>query len=441
MKHTIASFAAVAVACALGLAGGSSVVNSAWAQGRNPYQALDTLARAMTVIDAYHIVAVPPDRLIHAAIRGMADSLDRHTVYLSPDEWQALQERNEGRWFGIGIELYPQPEGVRISSVVEGGPAALAGVHSGDILVSVDGQTLDGLDFKDVAEIMIGETGTPVRLGLLRGQDTLEISVVRDQVIAPVVHAELLAPGQGYVRIDHFRQRTAAELVSALGKLEEEGHRPLDGLILDLRGNPGGLLEEAVATIDLFVDHGLIVETRNRQGDQVEAHSAQIGSSLLKEDIDARLVVLIDGGSASASEIVAGALQDLGRAEIVGSPSYGKGSVQQIYEFEDGSALKLTVARYYLASGRTFDTGKGVIPDLLVPREDDLLIARRQIEDALASLPPDQATGLKTDLELIVAHSPADPMESPVPRAGTISERLALDPQLRTAWQQLRDAP
>lgn len=440
MKHTMLSFGAVAAACSAGLLAGASLATSAWARGRSPYQALDTLARAMTAIEGHHVEEVEPETLIHAAVRGMADELDQHSVYLDPDEWRSMQDRNEGRWFGIGVELRPHPRGARISRVVLGGPADLAGVQAEDLLVTVDGQTLQGVDLSGVADALAGDRGDAVVVEVERGDERLALSVVRDQVIAPVVQAELLSPGQGYVRVEHFRQRTSAELAQAMTRLEEEGGQPLSALVLDLRDNPGGLLEEAVAMVDLFVGEGLVVETRGRGGEQVEVHHADAD----ERDRDLSLAVLINGGSASASEIVAGALQDLGRATVVGTPSYGKGSVQQVYEFEDGSALKLTVARYYLASGRTFDAGEGVHPDVEITLGDDLGGAAARLLAALEGLPADQAEPLRADVALLshTAEGIDDhPPEPEVPWTGPLAQRIERDPQLQAAWRQVNDSP
>ncbi|RME22225.1 MAG: S41 family peptidase, partial [Deltaproteobacteria bacterium] len=363
MKRLLVSFGAVSLSLAGGLLSGSTAVAVAQEHDGGAYRALDTLARAMTTIEARYVEAVDLTALSHAAIEGMAAHLDPHSVFLDPDEFAHLQERTSGRWFGIGVELVIDPRGARIQRVIAGGPADLAGVHRGDLLVGVDGHDLDGLDMDEITALLAGPRGEPVRLDLVPAGTEgapARVEVVRDQVIEPAVESDELAPGVAYVHLDSFRERAAVELERDLRAFGED--RPLRAVVLDLRGNPGGLLEEAVGVVDLFVGSGTIVETRGRDGEQVEVHRAHDSD----DDIDARLVVLVDGGSASASEIVAGALQDLGRATIVGSPTYGKGSVQQVYEFEDGSALKLTVARYQLPSGRTLSLHEGIQPDVVV---------------------------------------------------------------------------
>lgn len=435
MKRTLLSFGLVGLAFAGGLLSGLTLVGSARAGDGGPYEALDTLARALTVVEGQYVEVVQPRALVEAAVRGMAESLDPHSVFLDADAWRGMQDRNEGRWFGVGVEIRPDPLGARIGRVVPGGPADLAGVLPADLLVAIDGQALAGRSLEQVGQGLEGERGAPVRLGLLRGEERLERTVVRDQVLAPVVDAGLLAPGQGYARIEHFRQRTAPELSQALDRLDKEGGRPLEGLVLDLRDNPGGLLEEAVAVVDLFAREGLIVETRGRGGQVVESHRARPAA----HDRDLALVVLVNGMSASASEIVAGALQELGRATVIGTPSYGKGSVQQVYEFEDGAALKLTVARYHLSSGRTFTPGEGVVPDLLVPLDEAPSSARARLERALDRLPAAEAQDLREDLDRIAGEG-EDAHEAEVPWEGTLQERTALDPQLRAAWDRVRAA-
>lgn len=435
MKHTLLSFGVVSLAFAGGLLAGATLVGSARAAGGGTYAALDTLARAMTTIEREYVEPVESGALVRAAVVGMAESLDPHSVYLDADAWRGLQDRNEGRWFGVGVEIRPDPAGARIGRVVTGGPAALAGVQAGDVLVAVDGQDLAGLSLREVGDKLEGERGAPVVLTLLRGEQRQDRTVVRDQVLAPVVDAALLAPGQGYARVEHFRQRTAAELAQALTRLEDEGGQPLRGLVLDLRDNPGGLLEEAVAVVDLFAGEGMVVETRGRDGQVVERHSAKRSPG----DRDLVLVVLVNGMSASASEIVAGALQELGRATVVGTPSFGKGSVQQVYEFEDGSALKLTVARYHLASGRSFTVGDGVQPDQVVPLHEAPAAALARLEQALAQLPSDQAAALKADLAQVATAGP-EVHDAEVPWDGSLAERLAIDPQLRAAWDRVHAA-
>ncbi|MCB9779157.1 MAG: S41 family peptidase [Alphaproteobacteria bacterium] len=430
MRRILQSFVVVGAAFAGGLLAGVTVANGAWAQGRQVYPALDTLARAMATIESRHVEPVTSDELVHDAIRGMVDGLDPHSRFLSPREYEEMQGRTEGRWFGVGLEMVGHADGVLVQRVIPGSPAALAGVLDGDIVRAVDGTDVGGMSLSEIGELLRGDRGTPVVLGLTRDGGATELTVVRDQVIAPTVTAALFSPGRGYARIEHFRQRTGAELAQALSTLEAEGGQPLTGLVLDLRENPGGLLDEAVAVVDLFVGEQLVVETHMRGGEVEDRLSATTDAG----DRDLKLVVLIDGRSASASEIVAGALQVMDRATIVGTRSYGKGSVQQVWEFEDGSALKLTIANYHLPDGRTITHDVGVVPDVVVPRPDDQSFDA--VLDGVEGLSDAQRAALRSGLEPLLI--PPDPLEGPtVDWTGSLDERRARDPQLERAWRIL----
>lgn len=380
-----------------GLLAGASTSLSAWGKGRSPYEGLETLARVLTNVELYYVDDVATDSLLRDAIRGMVSHLDAHSMYLDAETWQKLQNRNEDPLTSLGLVLGLAPEGgegLVVSELVADGPSARAGVKVGDVLLAIDGVDVRRWPVEDVARLMSGASGEAVRLELQRGDERLTASALRDQIIEAAVEGHLLAPGYAYVRLIHFRHRASQELRRNLERLAQEGG-PLRGVLLDLRDNPGGMLEEAVGVSDLFLREGRIVSTRGRVASENFTLSATAGAY----ELDVPLVVLINGGSASASEIVAGALRDHERATLVGTHTYGKGSVQSVYEFEDGSALKLTVARYYLPKDEPIEDAVGVAPDL---------------EVALGE--PDDA----------------------VPRDGTVSERLARDPQLAAAWTALR---
>lgn len=416
----------------LGMVGGALLSQAAQAEGNDRYEGLATLARVMTQVEARHISSPAPRELISSAIRGMVSDLDPHSSWMEASQWQQLQESTEGRWSGIGLVTGLDGEFDVVKRTIDGGPAALAGLQRGDRLLRVDGQPLVGLDDEGLGELLRGERGQPVRIEFLRGDQALERTVVRDQVFAPSVELARMDERFAYAHIAQFQRRSAAELLHGLSRLEREGG-PVEGLLLDLRDNPGGLMDEAIELVDLFIGEGDIVQTRDRSGEVVEAHRGRAQVT----DRAIRLVVLINGSSASAAEVVAGALQDLERARVVGTPSFGKGSVQMVSVFEDGSALRLTVARYHLPSGRVLEPGEGVIPDLLVPLDGGPEQARARLEALAASLPPDQADQTRQDLAMLLAPEGTLP-EPVIDWDQPVDERLNTDPQLQAAWQLLR---
>ena len=433
LTETLRAFLLVGVVFAGGLVAGAGTVRSAFGQARDAYAGLDVLARAMTTIERAYVEERDVLELSHAAIQGMIEDLDPHSAWLSPDDYQALQERAEGRYLGIGVELSGLGAAdVVIGTVLPRSPAALAGIEAGDVLIAIDGQAVAELSPEAVQALL----GGPARLTLRRGAEELAVTVVRDEILDISVRGEPVAGRLGYIQIERFSRSTATEVALALQQLR--AHSPVEGLILDLRDNPGGLITEAVALVDLFVDQGTIVQTRGRDAEvRPEVYPA---SATATDELSLPLIVLINGGSASASELVAGALRDLGRATLVGTPSYGKGSMQNVYEFEDGSALKLTVARYYLPSGTTISPDAGLQPDVLVPltappASVDPRLAALRDEIHRQNLPAEREQRL---LELVAAL----PLEAAsevavVPRRGTAAERRAVDAQLEAAVQRL----
>ena len=413
--------AIVLVLLLAGLSAGAIAGVGAVDRSRDPYASLERFARVLTVIETDYVDEVDPDDLVVAAIDGMADSLDPHTRWLRPDEAQNLQDEAAGSYEGIGVEVRPAPDGVVVSRVLAGGPAERDGIQPGDVIVEVDGASLEGLSLDEVSTRLQGPRGDEVLLEVLRDASVLEIATVRDKVHVPSVGAELLAPGIAYARITQFQKGTAIELDEAVRRLGS-----VEGLVLDLRDNPGGLLAEAVSTVDLFVDEGVIVSTRGRVEGTLE-HTATPGGL----GTDLPLALLVNGGSASASEIVAGALQDIGRAPLVGTHTYGKGSVQTLYQNRDGSALKLTIALYYTPSGEPIAAGSGRVPDhvvpYLAPGPLDALVAGI----AAAELSDDDRAELLELARAVPCESEPMPIDWDTPAV----ERLARDPQLQRALE------
>jgi len=362
---------------AAGLITGSSVATSARNNmAKNPYEGLDTLARTMTTIRANHLETHSPLELVHGAIAGMLSSLDPYSRYLSPEQYDELSRSTAGQIGRLGIHLTLQDGILEIDRVSPGGPADLAGIQVGDQIQRIEGTAPNKLTLAETATMLEGARGSSVHLDLIRPGSppiTMAVVVVRDDPMSEgVVSGTLLDGGIAHIKIDAFQWRTTEELVTTLQRLEPTSSEPpnqeqgaLNGIVLDLRDNPGGLLDEAVATVDLFVGDELVVETRGRN----PHHSSQEHATTQPSDRTTPLVILVNEGSASASELVAGALQDLGRAIIVGGPTTGKGVFQRVYEFEDGSALYLTVAQYYLPSGRPIGPDTPVVPDHPVVQE------------------------------------------------------------------------
>ncbi len=425
LRRTAVAFLLVGAAFGGGLLAGAQVTRAAHARGADPYAGLEVLAEVLHTIETRHVDDVPAEVLVRGAIRGMADALDAHTAYLDPSDRAAFQDHAEGARTGVGLDLVDTGAGVAVFDVMPGGPADIAGVRPGDVLLAIDGVAVSAAE--PAAERLLGERDTPVAVDLRRAEETRRLTLVRDTVLEKSVRAALLPEGIAWIQMDVFRRRAGAEVVDALARLQAEAGGSLAGVVLDLRDNPGGLLEEAVVVVDAFVSDSAIIETRDRAGHVKESHHATASAS----DLAAPLVVLVDGGSASAAEIVAGALQDLGRAELVGGRTYGKGSVQQIFVFEDGAGLKLTVARYYLPSGRTIPDRDGLEPDLPV---------------APWTRPPPELTALRAHLADLddpdlLARLDALPVRSdPVPAARPgVEHPLDRDPVLLAGWRRVRE--
>jgi carboxyl-terminal processing protease len=313
--------------------------------------------------------------LVNDAIAGMMQGLDAHSSFLDRAALSDLSEQTEGRFGGIGIELAAEGGRVRVLAPLDDSPAARAGIAAGDEIIAIDGVPLGAGGTTDVVGRLRGEPGTPVQLTLARGTARFDVELVRAIVTVTSVRARYLEPGYGYVRISQFQNRTGAELEAAVKKLKAE-HGRLDGLVLDLRNNPGGVLQASVDVVDAFLSEGLIVYTKGRQP-SAELRFTATGGDLLD---GAPLVVLINRGSASASEIVAGALQDHKRARVLGGTSYGKGSVQAVLLIDDDHALKLTTARYFTPSGRSIQA-EGIHPDeLLADGDADEIVLARALE-------------------------------------------------------------
>jgi carboxyl-terminal processing protease len=311
-----------------------------------------------------YVEAVPPATLEQAAVDGVVASLDPHSAFLTAAEFDEMRVNTAGSYSGVGIEVSEQDGRIVVVSPIEGSPAARAGVRAGDVILEIDGQPVGAGRIDQTIERMRGKSGSSVRLQIGReGEpEPLQFDLERSEVHVQTVRAERLPGGIGYVRIAQFSDSTPADLEQALAGLSGNGPAPPRGLVLDLRGNPGGVLESAVGVADEFLDKGVIVRADGRTPDSRFEMDATPGDALA----GAPLVVLVDGGSASGSEIVAGALRDHQRATLMGERTFGKGSVQTVIPLRDGQALKLTTSRYFTPSGASIHE-KGIQPDVVLP--------------------------------------------------------------------------
>ena len=336
-------------------------VATALPRRNSPYQKLAMLSRVLSYIEQSYVEEVDADEMVYGAIKGMVETLDPHSAFLRPEQYREMKNDTSGQFSGVGIEVDVRDGVLTVLAVMEGTPAARAGILNGDQILRIDDQQTRGMT--DYVQRMRGKRGTQVLLSILRrgSKDARPFVLTREIIKVRSVEYFSFEPGYGVVKVKQFTESVDHDVEQALSALEKESGGKLQGLVIDLRNNPGGLLDQAVRIADSFIDSGLIVRTEGRNGrilDEERAHQRGTRS-------DFPIIVLVNGGSASAAEIVAGALQDHGRGLVMGTQTFGKGSVQTIIELEDGSALKLTIARYFTPTGRSIQE-KGITPDVVV---------------------------------------------------------------------------
>jgi len=393
------------------------------------YKNIEIFVEVLRQIEENYVEPQDPGDLISGAIKGMVRNLDPHSSFMTKDEHSELMLETKGSFTGIGIEITMKDEILTIVSPIEGTPAYKAGIKSGDRIIKIEDESTKDMSMMEAVKRIRGPKGTKVNLTIAREGESkpLEFSITRDVIPLKSVRHYLLTPEIGYVRVSTFQSKTTRDLSSALRKMEKE--QKLKGLILDLRNNPGGLLSQAEGVADLFLDSGTIVSTKGR----ISSQDRKTIASKNKEKRDYPIIVLVNGGSASAAEIVAGALQDNKRALILGSRTFGKGSVQTILPLSDGTALRLTTARYYTPSGKSIQLS-GITPDI-----------------ELAFVPPDESEDKKElrfmreeDLDRHMENDTVDESEEEengqeeVEAEQRVKELIEKDNQIRHALELLK---
>jgi carboxyl-terminal processing protease len=375
-KHGV-SLSILLVGIALGFILAAQWVPNVSAVPRQDYETLETFTNILSIVKKNYVEDVETKNLVNGAINGMLTSLDPHSAYLTPDLYKDLQMDTQGRFGGLGIEITVKNGVLTVVSPIEDTPAFKAGVKPGDMIFKIEDDFTKDMTLVDAVKKMRGPKGTKINLSIKREgiSELINLTLTRDTIRVQSVRNRTLEPGYGYIRLAQFQERSDRDLQRALEKLAAE-KGGLKGLVLDLRNNPGGLLTQAVRITDLFLDAGLIVYTEGRIESQRQKFFAQKDSPVM----DFPIVVLVNGGSASASEIVAGALQDHKRAIVLGTKTFGKGSVQTILPLDDNSALRLTTARYFTPKGRSIQA-TGIVPDIIVestPQQDGKVEERKR---------------------------------------------------------------
>jgi carboxyl-terminal processing protease len=362
-RFTLLAAGAVLGAVVMGGVAQLGGIGGATAAATDTYRQLNLFGDVFERIRSDYVEEPDDAKLIESAINGMLSSLDPHSSYLNAKDYQDMQVQTRGEFYGLGIEVTMENEVIKVISPIDDTPAFKAGVLAGDLITELDGESVQGLTLRDAVEKMRGPANSSITLTIVRQgvEQPLKITVVRDVIRVQSVK-DRVETDVGYIRISSFSEQTMEGLEKAVDTIDSQvPEDQLKGFVLDLRGNPGGLLDQAVLVSDAFLDHGEIVSTRGRHADDVQRFSARAGDLIHGKN----LIVLINGGSASASEIVAGALQDHRRATLIGTRSFGKGSVQTIIPIGRSGAVRLTTARYYTPSGRSIQA-KGIEPDIEV---------------------------------------------------------------------------
>jgi carboxyl-terminal processing protease len=438
---------------------GGSGLQKVAAISSDPYVGLESFTSVLAIVQRNYVEEVATQKLVDGAINGMLSALDPHSSYLTAESYKELQVDTEGSFGGLGIEITLRDGLLTVVAPIEDTPAYRAGVKAGDQIIKIESELTKDMSLVDAVKKMRGPKGSKIAISVRREGTPrlLDFTLMREVIKVQSVKAKSLEKGYGYVRLTQFQDRSGADLEGALQKLTQD-NGALAGLVLDLRNDPGGLLSQAVRVSDLFLDSGLVVYTEGRLDNQKQKYFAHPGGQ-----VELPLVVLVNGGSASASEIVAGALQDHGRAVIVGTKTFGKGSVQTILPMENGAALRLTTAMYFTPGGRSIQV-TGITPDITVENlTAEQITAREQREIREENLrghfnrpgaetPGQKApeTGEKKESEVAPAAPTSEPQEGAPEGAGEKTDasqetkeeikegELGKDPQLDRALEVLK---
>lgn len=407
---------------------------------RGTYENLEAFTSVLAIVQKNYVEETATQELIEGAIDGMLSALDPHSAYLTPDSYKELQVDTEGSFGGLGIEITIRDDVLTVVSPIEDTPAYRAGVQAGDRIIKIEDELTKDMSLIDAVKKMRGKKGTRVTISLRREgvPRLIDVSIVREVIQIRSVKWKMLEDGYAYIRITQFQDRTSGDLERALRQLAQD-HGPLHGMVLDLRNNPGGLLSQAVKVSDLFLDSGLIVYTEGRLENQQQKYFARPGG-----DTETPMVVLINNGSASASEILAGAVQDHGRGVLLGTKTFGKGSVQTILPVDGGAALRLTTAMYFTPSGRSIQV-TGIIPDIELENLPEAYVALRRRHSVREKNMPghfDNAEEADVGKDWFgAADAPPDGEEDPLadlPEIDVEEGELGKDPQLDRAIEILK---